>query len=97
MECSMGEVLEIRDEIVILNRLGLHARPAASLVQTVLPFQSEVHLSVNGHQVNAKSIMGLLTLAAAHGTKIEVICRGDDAQAALDAVRALIESKFGED
>ena len=97
MECSMGGDLEIRDEIVILNRLGLHARPAASLVQTVLPFESEVHLCVNGHQVNAKSIMGLLTLAAAQGTKIEVICCGSDAQAALDAVRSLIESKFGED
>lgn len=93
----MDEVVEIRDEITILNRLGLHARPAASLVQTVLPFQSEVHLSVNGHRVNAKSIMGLLTLAAAQGTKIEVICRGHDARAALDAVRALIESKFGEE
>lgn len=93
----MGEVLEVRDDIIILNRLGLHARPAASLVQTVLPFQSEVHLCVNGHQVNAKSIMGLLTLAAAQGTKIEVICRGEDAQAAFDAVRLLIESKFGEE
>lgn len=93
----MGDVVEIRDEIIILNRLGLHARPAASLVQTVLPFQSEVHLCVNGHQVNAKSIMGLLTLAAAQGTKIEVICKGEDAREALDAVRMLIESKFGEE
>jgi phosphocarrier protein HPr len=93
----MGDQLEIRDEVTIMNRLGLHARPAASLVQAVLPFQCEVHLCVNGQQVNAKSIMGLLTLAAAQGTKIEVICRGDDATEALNAVRSLIESRFGED
>ncbi len=93
----MGEVEEIRDEIIILNRLGLHARPAASLVQTVLPFQSEVYLSVNGHRVNAKSIMGLLTLAAAQGTKIEIVCTGHDAHDALRAVRTLIDSKFGEE
>lgn len=87
---------EITEEIRIVNALGLHARPAATLVQTVLKFQSEVYVCMNGHRVNAKSIMGLLTLAAAQGSVLQVTCTGPDAQDAIDAVRALIESSFGE-
>jgi phosphocarrier protein HPr len=89
----MAECIE---ELVIINQLGLHARPAASLVQTVLKFKSDVHISVNGQRVNAKSIMGLLTLAAAQGTRLEVCCRGVDAEAAMAAVRDLLASGFGE-
>ncbi len=88
---------EITEEFVIVNTLGLHARPAASFVQTVLKFESDVHIQMNGHKVNAKSIMGLLTLAAAQGSKVTVTCRGEDAADAMDAVRNLIESGFGED
>lgn len=87
---------EFTEELVIVNPLGLHARPAASLVQTVLKFKSDVHISVNGQRVNAKSIMGLLTLAAAQGTRLEVTCRGVDAEDAMRAVRELVESGFGE-
>lgn len=87
---------DITEEATIVNPLGLHARPAAMLVQTALKFQSDVYLQMNGRRVNAKSIMGLLTLAAAHGTVLTVMCRGADARAAMDAVRAVVQSGFGE-
>ena len=88
---------EISEEMVIVNSLGMHARPAAALVQTVLPFESAVEIRLNDHHVNAKSIMGLLTLAAGQGSRVTVTCRGADAQAAMDAVRTLVENGFGED
>lgn len=88
---------ELREEVVIANKLGMHARPAAKLVQTALQYSCDVHLQSNSHLVNAKSIMGLLTLAAAQGSRLTVICRGADAQAALDAVKTLFASGFGED
>ncbi|MCP4643259.1 MAG: HPr family phosphocarrier protein [bacterium] len=88
---------EITEELVIANKLGLHARPAATLVQKVLQFSSDVHISLNGHRVNAKSIMGLLTLAAAQGSRLSVTCKGSDARDTMDAIRALVESGFGED
>ena len=88
---------QIIEEMTIVNSLGMHARPAATLVQAVLPFESTVHIHFNGQLVNAKSIMGLLTLAAAQGARISVACKGPDAQKAMDAVRALIEAGFGED
>ena len=88
---------ELREEVRIVNTLGMHARPAAKLVQTALRFSSEVQLQLNSHTVNAKSIMGLLTLAAAQGSLVTVICRGADAQAAMDAVKLLFAAGFGED
>ena len=88
---------ELSEELVISNKLGMHLRPAQQFVQTVLKFKSEVHVHKDGQRVNAKSIMGLLTLAAAKGTRIMVVCDGEDAERAMDAVRALIESGFGED
>lgn len=88
---------ELVEEMTIVNALGMHARPAAKLVQTVLPFESMVFIQLNGRQVNAKSIMGLLTLAAAQGTRIRVVCSGSDAPDAMTAVRALVESGFGEE
>jgi phosphocarrier protein len=87
---------ELHEDMVISNSLGMHLRPAQKLVQTVLKFQCDVHILKDGQRVNAKSIMGLLTLAAAQGTRLEVVCDGDDAQEALDAVRKLIDSGFGE-
>jgi phosphotransferase system HPr (HPr) family protein len=88
---------EIIEELMIANSLGLHARPAAALVQTVLKFASDVRIAKGGHKVNAKSIMGLLTLAASQGTRLTVTCDGADAQEAMDAIRALMSSGFGED
>jgi phosphocarrier protein len=88
---------EITEELIVVNSLGLHARPAARLVQTVLPFKSDVYISVNSHRVNAKSIMGLLTLAAAQGSRLSITCTGADASDAMGAVRQLVESGFGEE
>lgn len=87
---------EVRDYVRIVNPLGLHARPAAALVQAVIGFESDVRIALNGNEINAKSIMGLLTLAAGQGMEIEVICRGTDANDALDAVRKLVAAGFGE-
>lgn len=83
--------------MVIVNRQGMHLRPAQQFVQTVLKFRSDVYIQKDGQRVNAKSIMGLLTLAAAQGAQIVVICDGEDAQEAMEAVRNLIDSGFGED
>jgi phosphocarrier protein len=88
---------EAREYVRIVNPLGLHARPAAALVQAVIGFEAEVRIALNGSEINAKSIMGLLTLAAGQGTEIEVICRGSDAHDALAAVRTLIAAGFGEE
>lgn len=91
---GMSEVIE---DLMVVNKLGIHARPAASIVQTVLPFHSEVYITHNGSRVNAKSIMGLLTLAAVRGTRMKVSCKGDDAEQAMEALRALFARGFGED
>jgi len=80
----------------IVNVLGLHARAAAQLVQTANRFKAEVHVEKDGTQVNGKSIMGVLTLAAAKGTQILVSCEGDDAEGAMAALAAIIENGFGE-
>ena len=87
---------EISDDVLVVNKLGIHARPAAALVQCVLAFDCDVFILYNGSRVNAKSIMGLLTLAATQGSRLTVNCKGHDAQAALDAVRALFATGFGE-
>ncbi len=86
----------VSEELLVVNPLGMHLRPAQRLVQTVLGFQCDVHIIRAGHRVNAKSIMGLLTLAAARGTTLEVVCEGADAEEAMNAVRDLVESGFGE-
>jgi phosphocarrier protein HPr len=80
----------------VVNELGLHARAAAALVQVANGFQSTIHLVRDGDEVNAKSIMGVLTLAAAKGTEVAVRCEGPDETAALAAVGALFENGFGE-
>jgi phosphocarrier protein HPr len=80
----------------IVNQLGLHARAAAQLVQTANRYRSEIHVEKDGMQVNGKSIMGVLTLAAAKGSQITVSCEGEDAETALAALAKVIESGFGE-
>lgn len=87
----------IQRDFTISNRLGLHARPSAQLTQVASRFASEVWIARNGRRVNAKSIMGVLMLAAGKGSIVTVDADGPDEQAALDAVGALIESGFGED
>lgn len=81
----------------IKNRLGLHARAAAQLVQTASQFCSDVVIGKDGEEVNGKSIMGILMLAAAQGSKIVVQVTGDDADQAIEAIGKLIEDGFGEE
>jgi phosphocarrier protein HPr len=87
----------IQRDFTISNSLGLHARPSAQLTQVASRFASEVWIARNGRRVNAKSIMGVLMLAAGKGSVVTVDADGPDEQAALDAVGALIESGFGEE
>jgi phosphocarrier protein HPr len=86
----------IKSRIVINNKLGLHARASAKLTKLAASFRSEVHLSRNGRRVNAKSIMGVMMLAAGIGSEVEIETEGEDEQAAMDALRLLIDGKFGE-
>ncbi len=81
---------------VIVNTLGLHARAAAQLVQAANRYKSEVLVEKDGMEVNGKSIMGVLTLAAAKGSEIKVSVDGDDCDAALTALAKIIEAGFGE-
>ncbi|TAH44573.1 MAG: HPr family phosphocarrier protein [Betaproteobacteria bacterium] len=83
-------------EAEIVNKLGLHARASAKLTQLASSFASDVWLERNGRKVNAKSIMGVMMLAAARGATITVETEGDDAEAALQSILALIADKFGE-
>lgn len=86
-----------KEELTIKNRLGLHARAAARLVQTASRFRAEVLIERDGLEVNGKSIMGLLMLAAPQGSQIRVQAKGEDAESAMAAVRQLIDDKFGEE
>jgi phosphocarrier protein len=83
-------------EVEIQNKLGLHARAAAKLTQTAAKFAADVWLSRNGRRVNAKSVMGVMMLAAGRGSRIAIETQGADADAALAAVAALVDAKFGE-
>jgi phosphocarrier protein len=80
----------------IVNSLGMHARPAAMVVQTANRFRSEILFEKDGLQINAKSIMGVLTLAAGKGASVLVACEGEDAVEAMAALAKVFESGFGE-
>ncbi len=84
-------------ELVILNRYGLHARPAALFVKTSNRFKSEVWVEKDGEEVNGKSIMGLMMLAAGHGSKLKVSASGSDAEKFLKEIEDLVASRFNED
>jgi len=86
----------IKSSISISNKLGLHARASAKLTKLAGGFVSEIHLSRNGRRVNAKSIMGVMMLAAGIGTEVEIEADGADQDAAMLALRGLIDGKFGE-
>ena len=83
-------------EAEIINRLGLHARAAAKLTHIASGFQCEIWLSRSGRRVNAKSIMGVMMLAAGKGSKVMIQAEGTDADQALAALTALIGDRFGE-
>lgn len=87
----------ISRDYTISNKLGLHARPSAQLTQTASRFQSEIHIARNGRRVNAKSIMGVMMLAAGQGAIVTVDAQGEDAEEALAAIGELIAGNFGED
>ena len=87
----------IERELVVTNRLGLHARATAKLVQLLSPFRSACTLTAKGREVNAKSIMGVMLLAAGQGTPVKLRVEGEDEQAVADAVAALFERRFDED
>ncbi|MBQ1762906.1 MAG: HPr family phosphocarrier protein [Aquincola sp.] len=86
----------LKTTLTISNKLGLHARASAKLTKLAASFASEVFLSRNGRRVNAKSIMGVMMLAAGIGTELELDVEGPDEQAAVDAITALVNDKFGE-
>jgi len=86
----------IKRVATISNRLGLHARASAKLTKLAGGFSCDVHMSRNGRRVNAKSIMGVMMLAAGLGSEVEIETEGADEQAAMDAIVALIDDKFGE-
>jgi phosphocarrier protein len=86
----------LHKEIEVINKLGLHARAAAKLVAVASKFHSEIKLIRNRREVNAKSIMGVMMLAASCGTKIEIIIQGDDEQDAYQSIKALFKRRFDE-
>ncbi len=89
---------EIRREVTVRNRLGIHARPAAAFVKLASRFESEILVEKDDQTVNGKSIMGLMSLAAGRGSKIRITARGPDAERAMEALTQLVEvQKFDED
>ena len=98
-DAGMKLVKEVADHapVTIVNKLGLHARPSAQLVTVASRFRSQVYISKNSLRVNGKSIMGVLTLAAATGTELTIKADGADEQQAVDALVLLINNRFGED
>ena len=87
----------IKKNITIINKLGLHARAASKLVNCASQFESEVFIGRNGNQVNAKSIMGVMMLAASKGVELELEVDGGDEQACHQALVELVGNRFGED
>jgi phosphocarrier protein HPr len=92
---SAGQKLE--KEITIINRLGLHARPAAMFVRIASRYRAEVWVEKEGEQINGKSIMGLMMLAAGQGSKLTIRCEGQDADKVMEELEELIRQKFNED
>lgn len=87
----------INETLPVINKLGLHARAAAKLVKTTQPFNCEISLERKGRSVNAKSIMGVMMLAATCGTTINISLDGADEKAAFDAIKTLFADLFGEE
>jgi phosphocarrier protein HPr len=94
---SSGPSQKIEKEITIINRLGMHARPAAMFVRIASRYRSEVWVEKEGEKINGKSIMGLMMLAAGQGSKLTILCEGPDADKVIEELEALIQQKFNED
>ncbi len=83
-------------QLTISNKLGIHARPAAQFVKTASKFESDIRVEKDGEEVDGKSIMGLMMLAAGHGSVLTIIAEGTDAEDALNSLETLVESNFEE-
>jgi len=83
--------------IVVSNRAGIHARPSALLVQITKNFKSNIYIEKDEYRINAKSIMGIITLGAGYGTELKIIAEGEDEEAAIESIVKLFESKFEEE
>ena len=92
-----GPGQRIEKEIMVINRLGLHARPAAMFVRIASRYRSEIWVEKEGEQINGKSIMGLMMLAAGQGSTLHIRCEGPDADKAIKELEDLIKTKFNED
>ena len=88
--------MSVSREFLIVNKLGLHARASATLVRVASKYTADVTIKKDGTAVNGKSILGMMTLAAAQGSTIEVTCKGSDEDAAIDAIGVCIADRFGE-
>jgi phosphocarrier protein len=88
---------KVSKELTVLNRLGLHARPSAMFVKVCNRFKADIWVEKDGEQVNGKSIMGLMMLAAGQGSKLLVTCEGSDAEKAFQEIEALIFRRFDEE
>jgi len=91
------DVLRLIKEIVIQNRNGLHARPAAMFVKISSRYRAEVWVEKDGERVNGKSIMGLMMLAAGKGSKLHIIAEGSDAEKVVAEIENLVQTRFGEE
>jgi phosphotransferase system HPr (HPr) family protein len=89
--------MEVIRQLTLINREGLHARPAVKLVDTANRFRAEIVIKTEGREISVKSMMSVLTLGAATGTVLNFIARGDDAEEAIAAIEALIAGRFDED
>jgi len=87
----------VEKNVTVINRAGIHARPSALLVQTTKNFKSNIYFEKGVDRINAKSIMGIITLGAAYGTGIKIIAEGEDEERAVDTLVRLFESKFEEE
>ena len=92
----MSSTIEFERRVKISNKYGLHARPAAEFVKLAGSFRAEIQVRKDTLEVNGKSIMGIMMLAAEYGSEINIRATGDDATAAVDALVALVERRFGE-
>jgi len=83
--------------VTVINRAGIHARPSAILVQATKNFKSNIYMEKNNDRINAKSIMGIITLGASYGTELKIIADGEDEEEAVETIVRLFESKFEEE
>jgi len=88
---------EVTKEMMVTNKLGIHARPAAMFVKLASQYQSDIFVEKGGETVNGKSIMGLMMLAAGYGSRLQVHAKGGDANEALTELEGLLDRKFDED